>query len=48
MGAADLDDVLEGVDFLLEGVAQASDGGKEVLLEVDDSGDVHDGGEGVV
>lgn len=50
MGAANLDNLLglKVVDLGLEGGAEAAHGGKQLALEVDDGGDVHDGGEGVV
>jgi hypothetical protein len=48
MGATDLDELLPLVTLLLEGVAQAGEGGQQRLLEVEDGGNVHDGGEGVV
>ena len=46
--AANLDELLPLVALLLQGVAQAGEGGEERLLEVEDGGDVHDGREGVV
>lgn len=48
MGPANLDEALPLVGLLLEGVAQADQGGEQRLLKVEDGGDVHDGGEGVV
>lgn len=46
--AADLDELLPLLGLFLQGVAQAGEGGQERLLKVEDGGDVHDGGEGVV
>ena len=48
MCPANLDQVLPLVDLLLQRIAEAGEGGKERLLEVEHGGDVHDGGEGVV
>jgi hypothetical protein len=45
---ANLDQVLPLVALPLQGVSQALEGGEERLFEVEDSGDVHDGREGVV
>ena len=45
---ANLDDLLEQVALLLEGVAKARKRWQQGFLEVDDSGDVHDGREGIV
>lgn len=50
MGAADLDDLLglEIVHLGLQGVAQALESREQRVLHLEDGGDVHDGGEGVV
>lgn len=50
MGAADLDNLLgfELDDLGLQGIAEGADGGDELLLDLEDGGDVHHGREGVV
>lgn len=48
VSAADLDDLLELLLLGLESVLEGNEGRKERLLKVEDGGDVHDGGEGVV
>lgn len=50
VSATDLDDLLglKLVDLLLDGLTEASKGGEELTLELEDGGNVHDGGEGVV
>lgn len=48
MGTADLDDLLELVDLLLESVAQALQRRQQSTLELQDGGNVHRSGEGVV
>lgn len=50
MCPADLDDFLglEFVDLLLQSVAEALERGQQRLFDLEDGGDVHDGGEGVV
>lgn len=48
MCAADFDDVLEGVDFGLEGVAEVLERGQQGVLQLEHGGNVHDGREGVV
>jgi len=48
VGAANLDQVLELLDLLLQSVAQGLEGGQEGVLELDNGGNVHDGREGVV
>lgn len=48
MGAADLDDVVEGFDLGLESVAEGSQCGEQSILELKDSSDVHDGRERIV
>ena len=50
VSAANLDNLLglKVVDLGLQGGAQAADGGQQLALNVEDGGNVHDGGEGVV
>ena len=50
MGASNLDDLLgfEIVNLGLDGGAEAAESGEEVVLELEDGSNVHDGGEGVV
>lgn len=48
VGTANLDQVLELVNLDLQGVAQVLEGGEEGVLELQNGGNVHDGGEGVV
>jgi hypothetical protein len=48
VSAADLDDLLKGLALGLEGVLEGDQGRQERLLKVQDSGNVHDSGEGVV
>lgn len=48
MGAADLDNLLESIDLLLKRIAQAGESREQGVLEFQDGGNVHDGGEGVV
>ena len=50
VSAANLDDVLglKLVDLLLESIAEAADGGDQLVLSLEDSSNVHDGGESVV
>lgn len=48
VSTADLDDLGELVDLLLQGVPQAAQGRQKAALELEDSSNVHDGGEGVV
>jgi hypothetical protein len=48
VGAADLDDLLEGLALGLEGVLEGDQGRQERLLKVQNSGNVHDSREGVV
>ena len=48
VGTANLDQVLELLDLLLQSVAQGLEGGQEGVLELDNGGNVHDGREGVV
>ena len=48
VSAANLDDLLELLLLGLESVLEGDEGRKERLLEVEDGGNVHDGGEGVV
>jgi hypothetical protein len=48
VGAADLDDLLEGLALGLECVLEGDQGRQERLLKVQNSGNVHDGREGVV
>jgi hypothetical protein len=45
---ANLDDLLEQIALLLQGVAEALERREERLLEVHDGSDVHDGREGIV
>lgn len=48
VGTTDLDDIAEVLDLLLKGVAQASQRRQEGVLELNNGGDVHGSGEGVV
>lgn len=48
MSTANLNDVLEVVDLHLESIAEALERRQKGLLKLDDSGNVHDSGEGVV
>jgi hypothetical protein len=48
VSAADLDDLLEGLALGLEGILEGDQGRQERLLEVQNSGNVHDSGESVV
>ena len=48
VGTTDLDDVAEVLNLHLKGVAQASQRRQEGVLELDNGGDVHGSGEGVV
>lgn len=48
VGAADLDDLLELLALGLEGVLEGDERGQERLLDVENGGNVHDSGEGVV
>jgi hypothetical protein len=48
MSPANLDDVLELVLLLLHGSVKFFEGGQELLGDLDDSRDVHGGGEGIV
>ena len=48
VGAANLDDAVEALGLLVQGILQALECGQELLLELEDSSNVHGGGEGVV
>lgn len=48
VGTANLDDVVEVLNLLLQGVTQALEGGEQGVLELHNGGNVHNGGEGVV
>lgn len=48
VSTANLDDVVELLDLLLQSVAEGLEGGQEGVLELDNGGNVHNGGEGVV
>lgn len=50
MSTANLDNVLslEVVNLLLERIAEGLQGGDEITLKLEDTGDVHDSGEGIV
>lgn len=48
VGPADLDNVGEFVALGLEGVLETAEGRQETFMGLDDGGDVHGGGEGVV
>lgn len=48
MSSANLDNLVKGLSLHLQGISQPGQGGDEPLLEIEDGGDVHDGGERVV
>lgn len=48
MGSADLDDIVELVYLLLQGVLQAGQGRKKRILDLQNGGNVHNGREGIV
>lgn len=48
MGSADLDDVVELVYLLLQGILQAGQGREKSVLDLQNSGNVHNGREGIV
>jgi hypothetical protein len=48
VGAADLDDLVESLLLLVHGILEALQGREELLLELENGGNVHGGGEGVV
>jgi hypothetical protein len=48
MGATNLDDVLEVVNLLLKSITEAGQSRQQSVLELNNSGDVHGSGEGVI
>lgn len=48
MGSADFDDLFKLRGLGLKGVTKAFQGGHEGLFNLEDCGDVHDGGESIV
>lgn len=48
MGTANLDDLVEACGLLGHGILEAAKSGEELLLNLENGGNVHGGGEGVV